>query len=190
VLTVAARAPDAWQCNELEMPFVVRRDRYIVSPYFDWLSYVLDARWRHAPQDIVGIMVKIADEGGGRVDARRIRTHLTATDTERLAEGAALAREILAGIGIDPASTFEGVLNGGHPGGTLPLTPASAMTLHDDRLPGNVYVSDATLLPRALGLPPILTIVALAKRIARVIVRDAGGGSHRSRAAFSPTTAT
>ena len=186
VLTIAARLPDAWQCNELEMPFVVRRDRYILSPYFDWLSFVLDPRWRHAPQDIVGVMVKIADEGGGRVGARRIRTHLTRGDAERLAGGAAVAREMLAGIGIDPASTFEGVLNGGHPGGTLPLTPASASTVHDDRLPENVYVSDATLLPRALGLPPILTIVALAKRVASVIAQDAGGDARDGpRAAIS-----
>jgi choline dehydrogenase-like flavoprotein len=32
VLTVAARWPDAWQCHELEMPFVVQRDHYILSP--------------------------------------------------------------------------------------------------------------------------------------------------------------
>ena len=171
VLTVAGRLPDAWQCNELEMPFVVRRDRYILSPYFDWLSYVLDPRWRHAPQDIVGVMVKIADEGGGRIDDRHIETRLTDADVARLAEGAELAREVLRGIGVDPASTFEGVLNGGHPGGTLPLTPATAATFHDDRLPENVYVADASLLPRALGLPPILTIVALAKRVARTILQ-------------------
>ncbi|MGZ4110683.1 MAG: FAD-dependent oxidoreductase [Actinomycetota bacterium] len=168
VLTVAARVPSAWQCNEIEMPFVVRRDRYILSPYFDWLSFALDPRWRHPPQDILGVMVKIADEGGGRVERRRVRTHLTPVDHERLQEGAALARELMAGAGIDPASTFVGILNGGHPGGTLPLTHASAMSLHDERLPENLYVADATLFPRALGLPPILTIVALATRVARV----------------------
>jgi choline dehydrogenase-like flavoprotein len=168
VLTIAARVPSVWQCNEIEMPFVVRRDRYILSPYFDWLSFAVDRRWRFPPQDIVGVMVKIADEGGGRVEARRVRTHLTSVDRLRLEEGAALARELLASTGIDPASTFEGILNGGHPGGTLPLTHATAPTLHDTRLPENLYVADATLFPRSLGLPPILTIVALATRVARV----------------------
>jgi choline dehydrogenase-like flavoprotein len=180
VLTVAARMPSAWQCNEIEMPFVVRRDRYMLSPYFDWLSFVLDRRWRHPPQDIVGVMVKLADEGGGRVEGRRVHTALTPVDRSRLAEGEALARELLAGVGIDPASTFTGILNGGHPGGTLPLTPASAGTLHDPRLPEHLYVADSTLFPRSLGLPPILTIVALATRVARVAAtaslprRDAG----------------
>ena len=75
---------------------------------------------------------------------------------------------MLSTIGVDPATTFRGILNGGHPGGTLPLTHASAATLHDERLPENLYVADSTLFPRALGLPPILTIVALATRVARV----------------------
>jgi hypothetical protein len=168
VLMVAARVPSAWQCNEIEMPFVVRRDRYILSPYFDWLSFALDPSWRYPPQDILGVMVKIADEGGGRVEGHRVRAHLTPVDRSRLEEGAGLARELMAGAGIDPASTFTGILNGGHPGGTLPLTPATAGSLHDDRLPGNLFVADSTLFPRSLGLPPILTIVALATRVARI----------------------
>jgi hypothetical protein len=38
----------------------------------------------------------------------------------------------------------------------LPLTEASARTMHDDRLPENAYVADATLFPRSLGNPRIL----------------------------------
>ena len=41
--------------------------------------------------------------------------------------------------------------------------------MDDIKLPDNLYVCDATLLPQALGLPPMLTIMALAKRIARII---------------------
>jgi choline dehydrogenase-like flavoprotein len=44
--------------------------------------------------------------------------------------------------------------------------------VHPSRLPENVYVADASLLPRALGNPPILTIVALAKRVAKVCVEQ------------------
>ena len=55
----------------------------------------------------------------------------------------------------------------------LPLTAADAATLHPARLPANLYVADATLLPHSLGNPPILTILALAKRVARV-ARAAG----------------
>jgi len=33
-------------------------------------------------------------------------------------------------------------------------------------LPANVYVADASLLPHSLGKPPMLTIIALARRVA------------------------
>lgn len=36
-------------------------------------------------------------------------------------------------------------------------------------LPDNLYVADASLLPQSLGLPPMLTIMALAKQISRRI---------------------
>jgi choline dehydrogenase-like flavoprotein len=32
-----------------------------------------------------------------------------------------------------------------------------------------VYVADASLFPRSLGNPPILTIIAMAKRIGRLL---------------------
>ena len=36
-----------------------------------------------------------------------------------------------------------------------------------------MYISiDATILPQSLGLPPILTIMALAKRISRIIIES------------------
>ncbi|WP_431356637.1 GMC oxidoreductase [Prevotella communis] len=46
----------------------------------------------------------------------------------------------------------------------------SVETLHSPLLPDNLYVCDASLLPQSLGLPPILTIMALAKRIAKLII--------------------
>ena len=67
---------------------------------------------------------------------------------------------------------FLGTLNAGHPGGMLPLTEAEAETLHSPLLPDNLYVCDASLLPQSLGLPPILTIMALAKRITKIIAES------------------
>ena len=168
VLTVAARVPDAWQCNEIEMPFVVQREGYILSPYFDWISSLFHPAWRHRLQDLVGIMIKLADESVGSVSGRRVDKRLTPADRVRLDEAVGIATEILARFGADPHEVFLGTVHAGHPGGMLPLTEASAPTMHDDRLPENVFVADASLLPRSLGNPPILTIVALAKRVAAV----------------------
>ncbi|HEX6577457.1 MAG TPA: GMC family oxidoreductase N-terminal domain-containing protein [Jiangellaceae bacterium] len=182
VLTVAARMPGAWQCNEIEMPFVVRRPHYILSPYFDWISALFDPAWRHPLPDIVGVMIKLADEEGGSVSSRgRIEKLLTATDRARLEDGVGVATEILTGLGANPASVFRGTINAGHPGGTLPLTEATATTFHDERLPDNVYVADASLFPRSLGGPPILTIIAMAKHVASLCRADAGRFAHRRR---------
>ena len=56
----------------------------------------------------------------------------------------------------------------GHPGGMLPLTEKEASSFHSDQLPENLYVADASLLPKSLGNPPILTIIAVAKRISKI----------------------
>jgi choline dehydrogenase-like flavoprotein len=78
-------------------------------------------------------------------------------------------------MGIEKRDLFFGTLNAGHPGGMLPLTGEDAKTLRPRRLPENLFLADATLLPEALGKPPILTIMALAKKVAKVIRRDLAG---------------
>ena len=89
-------------------------------------------------------------------------------DRAGLQEGVRLCTVILGRLGIDERAIVLGTLNAGHPGGMLPLTPDSARSFHDARLPDNLYLADASLLPRALGNPPILTIVAMAKRIGQI----------------------
>ena len=173
VLCVAAPWPGGRQHREIPMPFVVQRPGYIISPYFDYLSFLFDRRWRRPADGILALMIKLADSGHGGVPARgrSLDKTLTAVDRARLAEAEALCRKMLAEFGVDPKSVFLGTLNAGHPGGMLPLTAADAGTLHPERLPANLYVADATLLPRSLGNPPILTILALARRVARAAMR-------------------
>jgi hypothetical protein len=80
-----------------------------------------------------------------------------------------LCRTILLRLGVEEKSLVLGTVNAGHPGGMIPLTPRDAASLHPARLPDNLFVSDASLLPRALGNPPILTVMALAKAIGKRI---------------------
>jgi choline dehydrogenase-like flavoprotein len=168
VLCLAAPAPGAGLDREISMPFVVERDRYIVSPYMDWLSFFFDRRWRMGAGDMVPLMVKLADDDRGRAGAGGIQKTLTGKDRERLAEGVALCGEILERFGAPRETHVLGTLNAGHPGGALPAG-GGPEPFHDARLPANVWVADACLIPRALGRPPILTIMALAKRVARRI---------------------
>jgi choline dehydrogenase-like flavoprotein len=168
VLCVAAPFPGARADKEMSMPFVVERDRYIVSPYMDWLSFFFDRRWRMDAGGMIPLMVKLADDDVGRVRGRGVEKTLTRTDRARLAEGVELCGDILERMGAPRATHVLGTINAGHPGGALPAG-GRPDPFHDARLPDNVWVADASLIPRALGRPPILTVMAMAKRVARSI---------------------
>ena len=169
VLCVAANLPGSRLDRDIPMPFVSQRDGFILSPYFDYLSYFFNRAWRAPAGDIAAIMIKLADSNRGSVSARRLDKTLTGEDKARLREGVETCTEILVRFGASRERVFLGTLNAGHPGGMLPLTAAEQETLHPDRLPANLYVADATLIPKSLGNPPILTIIALAKRVSKMV---------------------
>lgn len=170
VLCVAAPMEGARQNRQVLMPFVSRRDKYIISPYMDWLSFFFNKAWFRPMDGIASLMIKLADVEQGDVKKGKMLKKLTETDHEYLKKGVDDCREILLRMGAAEKDIFLGTLNAGHPGGMLPLTPAEAETLHSPLLPDNLYVADATILPQSLGLPPILTIMALAKRMAKNII--------------------
>jgi choline dehydrogenase-like flavoprotein len=111
-------------------------------------------------------MIKLANTEIGSVGVHRVRKALSTRDRSRLSEAVALCRAILVAAEAAPREVFVDTLNAGHPGGMMPLDAASANTLHHRSLPDNVYVVDGSLLPRSLGMPPILTIMALSLRVA------------------------
>jgi len=174
VLCVATRLDGASQNREIPMPFMVQSEHFMLAPYFDFLSFFFNPRWRYPAADIFSLMIKLADTNSGTVSPTGVRKPLLELDRSRLDEGIDCCRNILREMGGTNAETFLGTLNAGHPGGTLPLTQGEARTLHHECLPDNVYVADASLLPNSLGNPPILTIMALAKRISRVCREVAG----------------
>ena len=78
VLTVATRWPGSQQCREVEMPFVVQRPGYILSPYFDFLSFFFNDEWKYPARDILGIMIKLAESNEGSVTRQGVQKTLTA----------------------------------------------------------------------------------------------------------------
>ena len=169
VLCVAGPLPGLHQDRQLLMPFISQQDGYIRAPYMDYLSFFFNKNWRLPMQDIASIMIKLADDEKGSVSSRKIDKHMSEDDTRRMKEAVHLARKILGRMGVPRSRQFLGTLNAGHPGGMLPLTEADRDSLHPAVLPDNLYVADATLLPESMGNPPILTIMALAKKIAEKV---------------------
>jgi len=171
VLCVAAQCGGSLQNREISMPFGVQLKHSLISPYFDYLSFFFNRSWRFPAGDILTLMVKLADSSSGSVDRKGAVKTLNSEDKWRLQQGVDICREIFDRFGIRSDRIFLGTLNAGHPGGMLPLTAKDAESFHNDRLPENLYVADASLLPASLGNPPILTIIAMAMRIGRVIFK-------------------
>jgi len=174
ILCVAAAVKDSFQNREMPMPFAVQKKGYIISPYFDHLSFFFNRDWRQKAGNIYSLMIKLADDSQGSISRGRVQKTLTAADRERLEEAAVTCAEMFQRVGVSKDRLFFGTLNAGHPGGMLPLTAAQGRTFHDPRLPENLFVADASLFPASLGNPPILTIMAMAKRIARICRRGSG----------------
>jgi choline dehydrogenase-like flavoprotein len=155
---------------------------YMLSTLVDpWLLYPIMAALkapRHAlswPRwgNVLGVMIKLKDEVSGGVYADgRISKPLTAGDRERLAQAEEACRRILVRAGAAPASIFSTPLRGTHPSGTVRIGT------HVDRQLAtpvrNLYVCDASVFPEALDRPTVLTIVALAKRLAKHLAPGPG----------------
>jgi choline dehydrogenase-like flavoprotein len=170
LLCVAAPHKDAKQNKQIPMPFIVQQEHYMISPYFDPLSFFFHKDWKNPANDIVSMMIKLADTNVGSSSVKGIEKKLTPVDQERFQEAIEISKQILQKAGVHKNDIFLGIVNAGHPGGMLPLSAKDADTMHSEALPENLYVADATLFPQSLGNPPILTIMAIAKHIARLCI--------------------
>ena len=170
VLCVAARSPKSMLYKDVTMPFVSSRHPLILSPYFDHLSFFFNQNWRMPAGDIASIMIKLADDELGSISGSGVNKTLTIKDRRNLDEGLLICKEILRRFGASERELFLGTIIAGHPGGMMPLSEKEASSFHSERLPDNLYVADASLLPKSLGNPPILTIIAMAKRISKILM--------------------
>ena len=103
------------------------------------------------------------------LEPRRLSLRIQLADTQRASrrEAEELGIEIFRRFGIGREELRLREADSGQSGGALPLAPGEAGSLHPAALPENLYLADATLLPAALGGPHLLTILALARAVAR-----------------------
>jgi choline dehydrogenase-like flavoprotein len=128
-------------------------------------------------RDTLGIMVKIGDERRGVISvAGRISKPLGERDRRRLNKGVAVAQAILLRAGCDPRTLVVGPVRGAHPGGTARIGEVVDRDLQTRVR--NLYVCDASVIPEALDLPTVLTVISLGKRLAaHLLGAGAGGGA-------------
>lgn len=115
----------------------------------------------------IGILTKIRDECTGQVHPDgSVSKSVTEKDRQKLNAGAEISQEILKKAGAKYTLVSKS-MGGSHPGGT-----AAIGTVVDEDLQAeidNLFICDASVLPTSSGLPPIVTIVALAKRLAKTL---------------------
>ncbi len=171
VVTLGGVMKDARQFREAPMNWYSKRDGYILSPYPDILSHLFHGPWSDVSEDDrVGVMVKLADEEQGAVHRDGgVDKALTGIDEARIEEGLSYAREVMESAGVG-GPFVRGLANGGHLGGTVPLSPDDVRGMRPSWLPEGLWVADLSLLPRSQGLPTIMTTMALAMRVARQLV--------------------
>ncbi len=175
VLTVGGKSKEANMLNEPPMVWFIKQEHDIISPYFDLLSYWFHKPWHDVPkEDRVGVMIKLADTEQGSISADgTITKSITDIDRQRLEKAKEKVIQIMEASNIN-GPFVDGMLHGGHLGGTAPLTKEDVSSMHPSWLPDDLWVADLSLMPRSQGLPTMLTTAALALRVARKIADKKG----------------
>jgi choline dehydrogenase-like flavoprotein len=170
VLTVGGMSKGARQLEEPPMVWFSQRDGYIISPYLDVLSHWFHRPWRGVGlHDRVGVMVKLAEAANGKVlEDGSVEKPVDTQDQERLQRATDEVKEMMEKAGVG-TPFVNGLLHGGHLGGTVPLQRGDIDSMHPSILPEGLWVADLSLLPRSQGLPTMLTTAALALRVSRQI---------------------
>jgi len=129
------------------------------------------------------IMIKIRDDlSGNLTDHGGVRKRLTPADREKLRKGYDMAKNILLNAGA--RGIYKTWKLAAHPGGTVRV---GHMLDADLKLKGydNLYVCDCSVIPEPFGLPPVLTLVCLGKRLAKHLISENKGSSRVKKPAYA-----
>jgi choline dehydrogenase-like flavoprotein len=167
--------PMTWSCEDPELDVLYST---LIDP---WLMYPIimavkgpawPLTWRRWGRTL-GVMIKLRDEISGDIDERgRVSKGLTRSDVARLDRAEDVARRILLRAGCDASSIIRTPLRGTHPSATARIGDVVDAELRTGI--DNLYVCDASVFPEALGRPTVLTILALARRLARSLTSTTG----------------
>ena len=156
--------------KEVQMNALIQLDDLILSPHYSGILHDKLQKYQAEQGDILGMMVKIADEPSGKVREDRIEKYSTSNDVGLLTEGSAVAGAILKESGVDPKTLTSTPARGAHPGGTAAIGDVVDKNLETEI--SRLFVADASVFPCAPGAPPVLTIMALARRLGRYLTNS------------------
>jgi choline dehydrogenase-like flavoprotein len=148
---------------------------FILAPFIDnFIGFATGVEFRHVLKTLklnrlMGIMTKIPDEDIGKVHKDgKVDKAPTSNDFLKLKRGNEIAKDILINCGVSPKSIIVTKPKGAHPGGTAGIDRIVNKRLETEIK--NLYVCDASVLPFAPGLPPMFSLIALAKWFSKKIL--------------------
>lgn len=113
-------------------------------------------------QNNLCIMVKIADQPGGRIGPYWINKRLSLQDRQRLERGQEIAQNILQHAGA--TKIFKSHHFAAHPGGSATIGKVVDHNLKTEV--DGLYLCDASILPAPWGMAPSYTLLCLGHRLA------------------------
>jgi len=156
--------------KEVQMNALIKLDDLILAPHYSTILHDKLLKFKAREIDILGMMIKISDKSCGKVREDYIEKYSTSKDVSLLAEGSAVAGTILKEAGVEPITLKSTFARGAHPGGTAAIGEIVNKNLETEI--SRLFVADASVFPKAPGAPPVLTIVALAKRLGRYLENE------------------
>jgi len=144
----------------------------MLSPYLSWhMQIIQDEHFRGLKTlskypKTLGMFAKVSDEGVGRVSADgKISKTFTKQDLGRFEYARGVNEKILVKAGCDPDDLHHSGFVMGHPSGTVRVGELLDTDLQTSVK--NLYCCDTSVMPEAPGRPPAMTVVVLAKRLAK-----------------------
>ncbi len=144
----------------------------MISPKISWhIQLVQDEGFKALPNlhrlpKTLGVFAKVSDDGVGRVSQDgSISKTFTKADNERFKYGREINTKILNKAGCDPSNIHHSGFVMGHPSSTVRI--GEMLDTNLETKVKNLYCCDTSVFPEAPGIPPAMTIVVLAKRLAK-----------------------
>ncbi len=120
---------------------------------------------------LAGMFVKLCDEPSGEIRKDgSFHKALTPKDEALMSQGIASAKAVMIQAGVRPETLTVAKGIGGHPGGTAAIGRVVGTDLQTDI--ENLYICDNSIMPLSGGIPPVLTLIALAKQFARGLSKN------------------
>jgi choline dehydrogenase-like flavoprotein len=144
----------------------------MIAPYIAWhMNFFQDEPIKSIPKlgsfkKVLSVFAKVSDDGVGRVSQDgSISKTFTDQDNKRFAYSREINEKVLLKAGCDPNDLHHSGFVMGHPSGTVRVGEMLDTNLETSTK--NLYCCDTGVFPEAPGIPPALTIVVLAKRLAQ-----------------------